>query len=286
MTTKHPGLYADLGKKSSDLLNKEFPDRYKVEIKTKTPSGVNFEGSVTRNPDGSIYGSLYPKYKFGTPGGITVGAQVDTKRALKVEVTAEDIVPGLKTTITGHGDSESVTLDAEYKHEYITLAGSLNVLSAQGNRLTAASVFGYDGFAIGLQAEYVYDKWRNINGIASYTNPDFVATLFARSNTQATTNIIGLTYHQRLNLRSSIAAEASIDVNKTSESPKITVGGSYDLDTATTVKGKLDTEGRVSLSYAQRLNKFTRAILGTSINTNNFSSSGIHTLGLTLSFND
>jgi len=282
---RHPGLYADLGKKSSDLLNKEFPDRFKVEIKTKTLSGVNFEGNVTRNPDGSVFGSLSPKYKFGRQG-ITVGATVDTKRALKIEATAEDIVHGLKATIIGHGDSESVTLEAEYKHEYVTLAGSLNVLSPQGNRLTAASVFGYDGFAVGLQAEYVTDKWSTINGVASYTSPDFVATVFARANTISNKNILGLTYHQRFNARTAIAAEASIDVNKTSESPKIAVGGSYDLDLDTTVKGKLDTEGRVSLSYAQRLNKNTRAILGTSINTNNFATSGLHTVGLTLSFND
>lgn len=281
---KHPGLYADLGKKSSDLLNKEFPDRYKVEVKTKTLSGVNFEGNVTRNPDGSIFGSFYPKYRFGQ--GITVGAQIDTKRAVKVELSAEDVVPGLKATITGHGDSESVTLEGEYKHEYVTLAGSVNLLAAQGNRLTAASVFGYDGFALGLQAEYVYDKWRTINGVASYTSPDFVATVFARANTQTSTNILGLTYHQRFNIRTAIAAEASIDVSKTTESPKIAIGGSYDLDLDTTVKGRLDTEGRVSLSYAQRLNRYTRAIFGTSINTNNFGASGIHTVGMTLSFND
>jgi len=284
MALKHPGLYADLGKKSSDLLNKEFPDRPKVEIKTKTPSGVSFEGSVTRNNDGSIYGQLYPKYKFGSQG-VTVGASIDTKRALKVEASVEDIVPGLKTTITGHGESESITVDAEYKMEYVTVATSLNVLSAQGNRFTGSTVVGYDGFAVGLQAEYVYDKWRNFNGIVSYTHPEFVATLFARSNAQ-TSNILGLTYHQRVNPRTAVAAEATFDANKTSESPKITVGGSYDLTVDSVVKAKMDTEGKLSGSFAQRLNKYTRLILGSSVNTNNFSASGNHTFGLTLSFND
>jgi len=286
MASKHPGLYADLGKKSNDLLSKEFPDRHKLEVKTKTLNGVNFEGNITRNNDGSFYGSLNPKYKHNAHG-VTLGATVDTKRALKVEATVEDVVPGLKASVTVHGDSESLTVDAEYKHEYITVGGAINVLSPKGNRLTAASVVGYEGFALGLQAEYVYDKWQNINGVASYTHPDFVGTLFARVNTQATTNIFGLTFHHRLNARASIAAEGSFDVNKTSESPKITVGGSYDLaDSPTTVKGKLDTEGRASLSYAHRLNKYARLILGTSINTNNFSASGNHSFGLTLSIND
>lgn len=286
MATKHPGLYGDLGKKSSDLLTKEFPDRHKLEVKTKTASGVSLDGSITRNNDGSFFGSLNPKYKLSRHG-ITVGTTVDTKRAVKVEATAEDLVPGLKTTVTGHTDSESLTFDAEYKHEYLTLAGSLNVLSPKGNRLTAASVVGYEGFALGLQAEYVYDKWQNINGVASYTHPDFVSTLYARVNTHASTNIIGLTFHHRLNLRAAIAAEASLDVTKASESPKIAVGGSYDfVESPTTVKGKLDTEGRVSLSYAHRLNRYARLILGTSVNTNNFSASGNHTFGLTLAIND
>jgi len=287
MTTKHPGLYADLDKKASDLLTKDFPDKHKLEVKTKTLSGVNFDANLTRNIDGGFYGSLNPKYKLGTRIPITLGAQVDTKRALKVEVTAEDIVPGLKATATGHADSESITIDTEYKHEYVTLAGSVNILSPKGNKLTASTVVGYDGFAVGLQAEYIHDKWQNINGLASYTYSDFVTSVFARVNTQATTNIVGLTYHQRFNPRASIAAEASLDVNKTSEAPKITVGGSYDLlDSPTTVKAKLDTEGRVSLSYAHRLNKYARLILGSSVNTNNFAASGNHTFGLTLSIND
>jgi len=286
MAFKHPGLYGDLGKKSSDLLTKEFPDKTKLEVKTKSNNGVSFEGNITRNADHSIYGLLNPKYKHGAHG-ITVGASVDTKRALKVEATAEDLVPGLKTTITGHADTESLTLEAEYKHEYLTLGGSVNVLSPKGNRVTASSVFGYEGFAVGLQAEYVYDKWQNINGVASYTHPDYVGTLFARVNTHAATNILGLSFHHRINPRATIATEAALDVNKSSESPKIVVGGAYDLlDSPTTVKGKVDTEGRVSLSYAHRLNRYARLILGSSINTNNFSASGNHTFGLTLSIND
>jgi len=286
MALKHPGLYGDLGKKSSDLLSKDFPDKVKLEVKTKSNNGVSFEGNITRNADHSIFGLLNPKYRHGAHG-VTVGASVDTKRALKVEATLEDLVPGLKGTLTGHADSESLTFDAEYKHEYLTLAGSVNVLSPKGNKVTASSVFGYEGFAVGLQAEYVYDKWQNVNGVASYTHPDYVGTLFARVNTHNASNILGLSFHHRINSRASIATEASLDVNKSAESPKIVVGGSYDLvDSPTTVKGKVDTEGRVSLSYAHRLNQHARLILGSSINTNNFSASGNHTFGLTLSIND
>lgn len=286
MATKHPGLYSDLGKKSSDLLSKDFPDKTKLEIKTKSDNGVSFEGNITRNADHSIYGLLNPKYKHGGHG-ITVGASVDTRRALKVEVTAEDLVPGLKTTITGHADPESLTVEAEYKHEYLTLGGAVNVLSPKGNKVTASSVFGYEGFAIGLQAEYIYDKWQNINGVASYTHPDYVGTLFARVNTHVASNMLGLSLHHRFSPRATLAAEASLDVNKSTESPKIVVGGSYDfVDSPTTVKGKVDTEGRLSLSYAHRLNKYARLILGSSLNINNFSSSGNHAFGLTLSIND
>jgi voltage-dependent anion channel protein 2 len=285
MASKHPGLYADLGKKSSDLLTKDFPDRHKLEIKTKGPSGVSFDGNLTRNNDGSFFGSINPKYKVNAHG-ITVGATVDTRRALKLEATAEDLVPGLKTTVTGHADSESVTIDTEYKHEYVTAGAALNLLSPKGNKLTAATVFGYQGLAVGLQAEYVYDKWQNLNGVASYTHDNVVGTLFSRVNTHASTTIFGLTYHQRLG-NASVAAEASMDVTKTSESPKITVGGSYDfLDSPATVKGKLDTEGKLSLSYAQRLNRYVRLVIGTTVNTNNLSASGNHGYGLTLSITD
>jgi len=287
MALKDPGLYADLDKKANDLLTKDFPDKHVLEVKTKTLSGVNFDAKLTRNNDGSIFGSLYPKYKLGTRIPITVGAQIDTKRALKVEATAEDIVPGLKASVTAHADTESVTVDTEYKHEYVTLAAAVNLLSPKGNKVTASAVVGYQGFAVGVSADYVYDKWNTVSGLASYSYADFVTSIFARVNTHTSTQHLGLTYHQRFNPRASIAAEAVMDVNKSSEAPKITVGGSYDLlDTPTTVKGKLDTEGRVGLSYAHRLNKYARLILATSVNTNNFAASGNHTFGLTLSIND
>lgn len=283
MALKHPGLYADLGKKPSDLLDKEFPTVNKLEWKGKTPlSGVNLELSATRNADGSVVGVLNPKYRFAAHG-VALSATVDTNRVVKVEGSVEELLPGLKTTVTGHGNTDSITIDAEYKHEYLTLTGSVDLLAAKGNTIKTSGVIGFDGFALGLQAEYTTDKtWTQANGILSYSRPDFVASIYSKMRA----NKVGGSYYQRVNDRVSVGAQVEFDVAKTEDAGKLTVGGSYDYDPWTTVKTKFSTDGRVGFSYAARLNKNARLIIGSSFNANNLSSSGNHNFGFTLSLND
>jgi len=286
MITKHPGLYADLGKKASDLLTKEFPDKTKFEVKTKTASGLNFEASMTRNADGSIFGLVNPKYKFASHG-VEASLSLDTKRNSKLEVSATDFLPGLKSTVTASSDSESVKLDMEYKHEYLTFGTSLDFLGPKGNTLNASGVIGLDGLALGLQAEYLYagadnSKFTSASGVASYSGNDFVASVLTRNKG----DIIGGTFYQKINSRAAVGAELTVDVKKQAESPVFTIGGAYDLDADTTVKGKFNTEGKISFSWAQRVHKHVRVVLGSQINTNNLSGSGNHSIGLTFSFND
>jgi voltage-dependent anion channel protein 2 len=285
MATKNPGLYADIGKKSSDLLNKEFPLQNRIEVKTRTANGVELEVNATRSQDGSICGVLNPKYKFKAHG-VGLSATVDTNRVVKLEGSVDDLLPGLKTTVTGHSDTESLTFDVEYKHEYFTASTSCHTLDPSGTTLTSSAVVGLDGWGLGGQATYssAGQRWTQINGVASYTSADFVATLFTR--TKPTQNLVGGSYFQRISDRVAVGGEMTVDLNKEKESTKLTVGGSYDLDPLTTVKGKFDTDGKLSLSYAQRLNKYARLIIGSTINTNNLSPSGNHQFGFTLSLND
>lgn len=288
MTTKHPGLFVDLDKKTRDFLSKDFPDKVKFDFKAKK-NGLNVELNIARSNDGSIYGSISPKYNFGAYG-LSFGGQVDNKRAIKVDLTSDDALPGLKAGITGHGDSESVTVDGEYKSPYFTLAGSVNLFSAKGNKLVGSAVIGNEGLAVGVQSEYVYDKLQTVNGTLSYSNQkhNYVSALYARVNTQSSSNVLGFAYHQRFD-RAAVAGDVSLDVNKVTDLPKITIGSSYDFPDKSepiTIKGKVDTEGRISVSYAQQLNKYARLIIGGTINTSNFSPSGNHSFGVTFSVND
>jgi len=282
LAVRTPGLYADIGKKASDLLTKEFPDKPKFELKTKTSNGVVQELSLTKNGD-ALLGVINPKYTF-VKQGVTVGVTADTDKNTKFEVSIDRLLPGLKlTTIVDSKKLNAIQFDGEYKHDYVSLNGSVDVLNTEGTEAALAGVVGYEGFSVGLQSKYSRGALSAVNGTAAYTTNDYVFTLFGLFKS----NRIGVSYYHRINPFAAAGFDASFDLDKAQASPsKLTVGGSYQLDIDTTVKGKLDTDGKLSLSYAQRLNKYARLIVGASFNINNPNGKSGHSYGFTFSLND
>jgi voltage-dependent anion channel protein 2 len=282
LAIKTPGLYSDIGKKASDLLTKEFPDKSKFELKTKTSNGVIQELSLTKAGD-TLTGSISPKYTF-VKHGVTVGFTADTDKNTKFEVSVDQPLPGLKlTTIVDSKKLNAIQFDAEYKHDYVALNGSVDVLNNEGTEASLAGVVGYEGFSVGLQSKYNKGALSAVNGTAAYTTNDWVFTLFGIFKLHR----VGVSYYHRVTPAAAAGFEAAFDLDKAQASPsKLTVGGSYQLDLDTTVKGKLDTDGKLSLSYAQRLNRWARLNVATSLNINNPQSKSGHSFGFTFSLND
>eukprot|EP01111_Echinosteliopsis_oligospora_P001521 TRINITY_DN12274_c0_g1_i1.p1 TRINITY_DN12274_c0_g1~~TRINITY_DN12274_c0_g1_i1.p1 ORF type:complete len:282 (+),score=78.38 TRINITY_DN12274_c0_g1_i1:71-916(+) len=281
MALKNPGLYTDLGKKASDLLNKEFPDRKRLEIKTRTSNGVTFEANVTQNPDDSIVGDFKPKYNYGRQG-IAFGASVDTHRNVKLDVSIAP-VPETKVTVTGDATHDTITVEAEWRNPNATLNTAIDFFNPKGTNASLAAVGAYQNMSVGVQTRYSNNLFTAVNGVAAYSGLDYTATLYG----QFKANKLGATFYQRINARTAVGADMSISTaEKSADSARLAVGGSYDLDPVTTVKAKFDTEGRLAASYAQRLSVNARAIVGGSVNTNNLTRTGNHTFGFTLQLND
>jgi len=282
---KNPGVFADLNKKSNDLLTKDYPDKPKVDWKPKSGESLSCDISLAKNQDGSIFGSLFPKYKYKKYGlTLGLGGLLDTKRAFKVEASVDDPLHGLKLTGTGHVADESLTLEGEYKRDYVTAAVSANVLSPKGTKLEGSLVGGHSslGLAGGILAQYNTDKINKISTHITYSTNDTATNGYAHINPQDSSTQFGVAYYQ-IHSKGAFTADANYDPSKP-QLPKITVGGSYNIDDKSTVKGKIDTLGKLGLSYSHKLNSNSRFVLGTSINTQNLSASGDHNLGFLLSF--
>jgi len=277
-----PGLYSDVGKRASDLLTKDFPDKAKFELKTKTANGVTQDVSLTRSGEAFV-GVINPKFTYGKYG-ITLGVTADTDKSTKFEFTVEQPLPGLKTSVIVDSKKlNAIQFDAEYKHDYVALNGSVDVLNTEGTEANVAGVVGYEGFSVGLQSKVNRGALSAVNGTAAYTTNDYVFSLFGMFKS----NRVGVSYFHRVSPYASAGFDASFDLDKAQASPsKLTVGGSYQLDLDTVVKGKLDTDGKLSLSYAQRLNKFARLVVAASLNINNPNSKSGQSYGFTLSLND
>lgn len=145
-----------------------------------------------------------------------------------------------------------------------------------------AGVVGYEGFSVGLQSKFLSKSGLStLNGTLAYTTTDWVATLSG----QFKDHKVGLSYFHKINSAATAGFDATFDIDKPQASPsKLTVGGSYQLDADTTVKGKVDTDGKISLSYAQKLNKYARLVLGSSFNVNNTNKG--NTIGFTFVIQD
>nr|XP_021529511.1 voltage-dependent anion-selective channel protein 2 [Aotus nancymaae] len=95
-----PPSYADLGKAARDIFNKGFGfGLVKLDVKTKSCSGVEFSTSGSSNTDtGKVTGTLETKYKW-CEYGLTFTEKWNTDNTLGTEIAIEDqICQGLKLT--------------------------------------------------------------------------------------------------------------------------------------------------------------------------------------------
>jgi len=291
-------FHKDIGKRVSDLLTKEFPSEKqenKVEWKGKADNNVTFETSFLTKKDGSIVGTFVPKYEF-KEYGTTVSAELTTAREYKAEVAVKDqLTKGLKTTFTGQakGDDQWSTIAFEYKQDYVALTGSVEYGKAAGSTVKGSAALGANGWAAGVSAEYFVgftqdSDLKELNSVLSYAGPAWDAAAFGRMKSlkDDSVNELGLNYFHKVNRDLTVGAEVVFDTANAEAKPKLAFGGQYAFSDDTAVKAKLDTAGRLGLSWAQRYNKNAKIVLATTLDTNALGAKAASTLGFTLSLND
>lgn len=98
-----PPAYSDLGKNARDVFGKGYHfGLWKLDLKTKTNSGVEFTSAGHSNQDtGKVFGSLETKYKV-KEYGLTFSEKWNTDNTLSSEVAVENqLVKGLKLSFDG-----------------------------------------------------------------------------------------------------------------------------------------------------------------------------------------
>jgi len=281
-----PLLYSDVRKKATDLINKDFHDKQKLEIKLKPDSSVSNEITLTGNKSGDGYlATVFPKYTFTSSGRVvTLGGTIDVAESTgKAELTVENIVPGAKVVTTADSRKKSVQVDLEYRHSSATVKASLEGSQTDQISGSFAPVVGYNGFSVGAETRFHQAKGvTGIDGVAAYATDSYVFSLFGSFYGARR---VGFSHFHRVNDKIQLGVEASGDVDSKDKSKSsFVVGGSYQLDNDTSLKAKVDTTGKLSLASTTRLNRNLRLELGTSIDlVNNNRPLGY---GFTLAFND
>jgi len=297
MPKENPGLFADLGKRVSDLLSKEFPSEKqenKLAWKGQARNDVTLETTLLQRKDGSILGSFAPKYKH-KDWNTTFSAELNTKKEVKVEVSAEDLlsVDGLKTTLTGwsKGNENFGVVGVEYKHELATATVSVDYGKPQGSTVKASAVIGAQGVALGASTEYFFggeSELRDLTTVLSYASSEFDITAFGKIQNQGDEdhNELGASYFHRITPEWHVGSEVVFETANADAKPKLTFATQYQLQSDTVLKAKFDTAGKLGLSYQQKYNRNAKLTLSSTIDTNSLGGKNGSTFGFSLSLND
>jgi voltage-dependent anion channel protein 2 len=168
------GYYSDIGRKTKDLLTKDYTYDQKFTVSTTTESGLTFttRGAKHRN---AFFGDVTTSFKNKN---ITTELKVDTQSNIFATVVVDDCAPGAKAVFSFTiPDHHSGKIELQYCHEYGSVTGGIGLTSSP--IVEATGCIGSDGFAFG--GEMAFDTalgcLTKYNAAVGFTKPDFSASL-------------------------------------------------------------------------------------------------------------
>jgi len=278
-----PPSYADLGKAAKDLFSKGFnAGSHKLEVKTKTESGVKFTTKGSHNSDtGRVSGDLTTEYKC-PDYGFTFKETWTTDNVMSTECTIEDkVAQGLKlvfnSSFAPQTGKKSGKIKTGYKNDYVNMDCDVD-FDFSGPTVNGAAVLGYNGFFAGYQMAFDTSKSKlTKNNVAGgYNAGDFIITTSVNDFTE-----FGGSISQNV----SKDLDTGIQLSWTSGSNAVSFGlaGKYTLGPNSTVNTKVNNNGQVGLGYSQNVRDGVKLTLSSLIEAKNINAGG-HKVGLALEF--
>jgi hypothetical protein len=234
-----PPQFKDFGKKVNDLLKKQFDFKNEIKTVNKSSNGVSIETSANQGKDG-LAGNCKINHKDKELGG-EVEFNVSTAGnagATNAKITFDKLIPNGKVSVSGNANP-SATVEATYAKDFFagTLNASSNFNGKQG--LNASGALGFDGVAVGGTASccLASGSVKDYSFGAEYSQKDLTASLVTTNKGEDATT----SFFQKLSNTFSIGTRLTIEGEAGTRT--LAVGGEYRLDSATTVKKSLNSNG-------------------------------------------
>ncbi|CAN8075005.1 unnamed protein product [Agarophyton chilense] len=253
--------YSDIGKIAKKLLTDDYVFTNKLKLTSKTPDGVSYtitgvQNTKTEQVDAEI--SAKGKIK-----GTTVTAKAFTSGKLPtLEVKHESSdARGRKAALTAllGNDLRSATAEFLGGPLGVKIAGDAVSHDMYASLAVALTSDKYDGFVIaGAESEY------NLN-LREFGRTNYAFSVFDGKESEVSLHITNkmhramLSYSHHVRHGFSVAAQISHDFPE--KNTQISMGSAYRLDGATTIKGKLDMDGFVALTYLQDIRPNAKLIM-------------------------
>merc|ERR1712223_395226 len=249
----------------------------KLEVKSKTSSGVEFTaGGNTTTDGGKVTGSLETKYKI-KEHGIGITEKWTTDNSLNTTVDYEKLVPGLKLTLDSSfkpdTGAKSGKLKADYKHEKLVFGADMNLSSSP--LVNISESVGHGAYALGYQPAFDAGKsaLTKHNLALAYNAGDMII-----HGTANDSKVFGGGVYLKNSPKLETGVTASSTVGGAST---FGIGCKYSLGPDASLRAKVNNSKQIGLSYQQKLRDGITMTMSANIDGTKLNESG-HKLGVCL----
>jgi voltage-dependent anion channel protein 2 len=235
-----PGLYTDIGKKTRDLLYRDYCTHQKLTLSTCTPQGVAITAAGTRLNE-SIFSELQTQVKNKN---ITVDVKTNSDSDLLTTVTVDEFgTPALKSILNlVVPDQRSGKLELQYLHEFAGVNASVGL--NPNPMVNLSGVFGSKEVLVGVDVSFdtATSNFTKYNAALSLTNPDLIASLHLNNHGDTLT----ASYYHLVKPHSATAIGAELSHSFSRNERTLIFGSQHSLDPHTTVKARFNNYGMAS----------------------------------------
>ncbi|OWR42396.1 voltage-dependent anion-selective channel [Danaus plexippus plexippus] len=276
-----PPQYADLGKKANDVFSKGYHfGVFKLDLKTKSESGVEFTSGITSNQEsGKVFGSLSSKYAV-KDYGLIFTEKWNTDNTLATDITIQDkIAAGLKVTLEGtfapQTGSKTGKLKSSFANDTVAINTNLD-LDMAGPIVDVAAVLKYQGWLAGAHTQFDSQKakFAKNNFAFGYQTNDFAL----HTNVDNGKDFGGSIYQK---VSDKLDCGVSMKWTSGSSDTLFGVGAKFALDQDASLHAKINNKSLIGLGYQQKLRPGVTLTLSAAIDGQNFNAGG-HKVGVAL----
>ena len=280
MSGDAPPLYKDYGKKSRDLLSKNFPDSINLELNQNEPLSVKLN-TFSRAGGSSFEVEASKQFKVPTlelPSKVTVFTESLDK--YYVDGQLENLLlPGVKlnfrTTVKG-GQYEN-KFSTEYKRDFLNFNSAFNA-AAKNTAAASVSIGGRCGFLSGADAELAVDtKQVNSSSLGlGYTTKNF--EVFGSSKFGGKGRVYSVSFWSVLPHGVTFASELVYDP---ASKPSARFALERSLADNLTGKVRWDSKNRLAVSLVTKLNAGLELTVAEEVD---FEAANVAKVGVALTF--
>lgn len=242
-------------------MNDDYYFTNKLKLKSKTPDGISYEICGAQNSKtGQIDAEISATAKLK---GVSLTAQAFTSGKmpnLEVEYETSDD-QGRKATLSGVVGKGLRNCSAELLGGPVGAKFAADAMSTDlyGSLAVAFTSDKYEGFVIaGAESEYNVDSKKigaTNYGVSFFDGKESEISVHVSGSMKKT--MLSYSHH----VRQRFSAAAQIEHELQTKTTEVALGGAYKLDGATTVKGKVDMDGFVALTYLQDIRPNTKLVM-------------------------